>query len=97
MADLQPFRRSMLLTHDKWHFHHPSYSANDIERSDAVLVLRGRAEVDKLNDLAAKNGGTADINAMQDYGFMYNRNLADLDGHVWEMMWMDMSAMPPSE
>ena len=24
---------------------------------------------------------------------MYNRNLADTDGHVWEMMWMDMAAM----
>lgn len=26
-------------------------------------------------------------------GFMYNRNLADLDGHVWEMMWMNPKAM----
>ena len=27
---------------------------------------------------------------------MYNRNLADLDGHVWEMMWMDPSAISRS-
>jgi predicted lactoylglutathione lyase len=25
---------------------------------------------------------------------MYNRNLADLDGHVWETFWMDASAIP---
>ncbi|MEZ6151939.1 MAG: hypothetical protein R3C09_17685 [Pirellulaceae bacterium] len=94
----QPFRRSMLLTHDKWR----SFTSRPIPpmtSSEMMLCLscEGRAEVDKLNDLAAKHGGTADINAMQDYGFMYNRNLANLDGHVWEMMWMDMSAMPPSE
>jgi uncharacterized protein len=47
-----------------------------------------------MNELAAANGGTADINPKQDLGFMYNRNLADPDGHVWEAMWMDMSAVP---
>jgi predicted lactoylglutathione lyase len=26
--------------------------------------------------------------------FMYNRNLADPDGHVWEAMWMDLTAIP---
>ena len=46
-----------------------------------------------MNKAAADNGGTADINPVQDMGFMYNRNLADPDGHVWEMMWMDMAAM----
>jgi uncharacterized protein len=58
-----------------------------------ALSCDDRAAVDDLNELAAKHGGTADINPMQDLGFMYNRNLADLDGHVWEMFWMDISAM----
>jgi predicted lactoylglutathione lyase len=31
---------------------------------------------------------------MQDLGFMYNRNLADPDGHIWEAVFADMSAMP---
>ena len=48
-----------------------------------------RAAVDAMNKAAAKHGGTADINARQDYGFMYNRSLADPDGHIWEAMWMD--------
>lgn len=50
-----------------------------------------------LNDLATKHGGTADINPVQDLGFMYSRDLTDLDGHVWGMFWMDMPAMPASE
>lgn len=49
-----------------------------------------------MNKAAAENGGTADINPPQDLGFMYNRNLADPDGHVWEAMWMDLSAFPSS-
>src|SRR5690606_10417474 len=50
--------------------------------------------VDAMNEAAAHNGSTADINPRQDLGFMYNRNLADPDGHLWEAMWMDVSAMP---
>ncbi len=84
----------MLLTHDKW----KTFTSRPIPpttSSEVMLCLScdSRDAVDKLNDIALKNGGTADINPMQDHGFMYNRNLADLDGHVWEMMWMDPSAM----
>ncbi len=28
----------------------------------------------------------------QDYGFMYGRSFEDPDGHIWEVMWMDMAA-----
>jgi uncharacterized protein len=85
----------MLLTHDKWR----TFTSRPIppnSSSEVMLALScdDRAAVDKLNELAAKHGGTADINPKQDLGFMYNRNLADLDGHVWEMFWMDMSALP---
>lgn len=85
----------MLLTHEKWRTF-TSRPIPPISSSEVMLALTcdDRAAVDKLNELAAKHGGTADINPKQDLGFMYNRNLADLDGHVWEMMWMDMSAMP---
>jgi uncharacterized protein len=85
----------MLLTHDKWR----TFTNRPIppkSSSEVMLALScdDRVEVDKLNELAAKHGGTADINPKQDLGFMYNRNLADLDGHVWEMFYMDMSAAP---
>lgn len=85
----------MLLTHDKWR----TFTSRPIpptSSSEVMLAISctSRDEVDAMNKEASENGGTADINPVQDLGFMYNRNLADPDGHVWEAMWMDMSAMP---
>ena len=34
------------------------------------------------------------VNPRQDLGFMYSRSLADLDGHIWEPMWMNAEATP---
>jgi uncharacterized protein len=48
-----------------------------------------------MNNTAAANGGTADINPSQDLGFLYNRNRADPGGHVWEALSMDPAAFPP--
>ena len=88
---------AMLLTHDKWRTFtdRPIPPASSSEVMLAVSCA-SRDEVDAMNKAASENGGTADINPIQDLGFMYNRNLADPDGHVWEAMWMDMSAMPSS-
>ena len=85
----------MLLTHDKWrHFTTRPIAASGSNEVMIALSCASRAEVDAMNEAAAKNGGAADVNPAQDHGFMYNRNLADPDGHVFEAMWMDMSAMP---
>lgn len=83
----------MLLTHDKWR----TFTDRPIPPSTSSEVLLAIscdniATVDTMQDAAAAHGGTADINAKQDYGWMYNRSLADPDGHVWECMWMDMAA-----
>ena len=88
----------MLLTHDKWR----TFTSRPIPPSTASEVLLAislddRAAVDAMVEAAGRHGGTADINPKQDLGFMYNRNLADPDGHVWEAMWMDMSAIPSRE
>ena len=88
----------MLLTHDKWR----TFTSRPIppRTSSEVLLalsLESREAVDAMNEAAAAHGGTADINPTQDLGFMYNRNLADPDGHVWEAFWMDMSAVPPAD
>ncbi|GAB3275322.1 VOC family protein [Parahaliea aestuarii] len=84
----------MLLTHAKWR----TFTDRPIPPTTASEVMLAiscdnREAVDSMNEAAAANGGTADINPIQDLGFMYNRNLADPDGHVWEAMWMDMSAL----
>lgn len=85
----------MLLTHDKWRQFTdrpiPPTSASEVM---LAVTLDSREAVDGLNAAAGKHGGTADINPPQDHGFMYSRALADPDGHVWEVFWMDMSAMP---
>ncbi len=62
-----------------------------------ALSCDGRDAVDAMAETAAKQGGAADINPVQDLGFMYSRSLADPDGHVWEPMWMDPAAIPPGD
>ncbi len=85
----------MLLTHEKWKtFTNRSIPPSTASEVMLALSCDSRDEVDAMNNAATANGGTADINPKQDLGFMYNRNLADPDGHVWEAMWMDMSAIP---
>lgn len=85
----------MLLTHAKWR----QFTSRPIPpktSSEVMLAVScdSREAVDKMNKTAAANGGTADINPVQALGFMYNRCLADPDGHVWEAVWMDPSAIP---
>jgi uncharacterized protein len=87
----------MLLTHAKWR----TFTSRPIApatSSEVMLALScdSRDAVDSMNKAAAANWGRADINPAQDLGFMYNRNLADPDGHVWEAMWMDPAAIPSS-
>lgn len=58
----------------------------------ALLCLSAgsREAVDALVDRAVLAGGT-DVRR-EDHGVMYGRSYADLDGHVWEVMWMDPRA-----
>ena len=69
----------------------------DAKQSTEVLVClscESRAEVDALVQKALAAGGSAP-NPPQDHGFMYGHGFEDLDGHVWELMWMDPDAAPP--
>lgn len=81
---------TMLLTHEKWREFttRPIPEANSSEVMLA-LSLDSRDEVNTITDAAGRNGGTADINPLQDHGFMFSRSFTDLDGHLWETMWMD--------
>lgn len=85
---------AMLHTHDSWR----RFTQRPIPPASASEVLLAlscddTAQVDAMNEAAAANGGTADVNPKQDLGFMYNRPLADPDGHVWEAFWMDAAAL----
>lgn len=88
----------MLLTRGKW----KSFTTRSIPPSTSsevslALSMDNKEAVDAINEAAAAHGGTADINPVQDLSFMYGRDLADPDGHVWGPFWMDPAAVPPSE
>jgi predicted lactoylglutathione lyase len=57
------------------------------------LSIDSREAVDAIVAKAEAAGGVADPLDLQDYGVMYGRSFDDLDGHVFEPMWMDVDAM----
>ncbi len=84
----------MLLTHAKWR----TFTSRPIPPATASEVMLcvscdSHAAVDVMCAAAAANGGAADVNAVQDLGFMFSRSLADPDGHVWEALWMNPAAL----
>ena len=84
----------MLLTHDKFSQFTPRPIADANTASEVLLCLSAdsRETVDAAVQRAVNAGGTADPSAKQDYGVMYGRSVADPDGHIWEIMWMDSAA-----
>lgn len=84
----------MLITHDKFRQFTPKNIADAHTVSEVLVCVSAsdKREVDQLVSKAASAGGKADPSAVQDYGFMYGRSFEDLDGHIWEVMWMDMEA-----
>jgi predicted lactoylglutathione lyase len=84
----------MLLTHEKWR----SFTTRPIPaKTESEVGLNiscdSRAQVDAMNQVAADLGGIADINPIEDMAFMYGRDFADPDGHVWGAKWFDLSGM----
>ena len=72
----------------------PIVDAHASTEALVCLSCESRAEVDDLVAKAIAAGGRAP-RAPQDHGFMYGHGFEDLDGHVWELMWMDPAAAPP--
>lgn len=69
---------------------------SDAKKATEVLIalsVDSRAQVDEVVAKAVAAGATTP-NAPMDHGFMYQHGFADLDGHQWEVFWMDMSAAP---
>ncbi|MCA6125958.1 lactoylglutathione lyase [Bradyrhizobium sp. WSM 1704] len=89
----------MLLTHDKFRQFTPKTIADAKTTSEVLICLSAdsREAVDETVNKAKGAGGTADPAAKQDYGFMYGRSFEDLDGHIWEVMWMDVEAFTKAQ
>ncbi|HMW22996.1 MAG TPA: glyoxalase/bleomycin resistance/extradiol dioxygenase family protein [Burkholderiaceae bacterium] len=68
----------------------------DATQSTEVLIALScdsAAEVDELVARAVVAGATTPVER-KDHGFMVQHGFADLDGHQWEVFWMDLAAAP---
>lgn len=84
----------MLLTEAKFK-EFTSKEICDATKSTEVLVclsVESRARVDEMVRKAVSAGGTT-YNEPQDHGFMYGHGFQDLDGHIWELVYMEPSAI----
>ncbi|MEH1833804.1 MAG: VOC family protein [Nostoc sp.] len=84
----------MLLTHEKFKTFTPK-EISDATKSTEVLVClssQSREKVDEMVRKAVTAGGTT-YNEPQDHGFMYGHGFSDLDGHIWEIISMEPSAI----
>jgi uncharacterized protein len=70
----------------------PLADAAETTALTACVSAADRDEVDALAEAAARAGATP-AKDPQDYGFMYQRSVHDLDGHLWEIAWMDPIAV----
>ncbi|MGP0224387.1 MULTISPECIES: VOC family protein [unclassified Paenarthrobacter] len=84
---------TMLLTHAKFSEFTKQPIADTQASTAAILALSAdsREAVDELATKALEAGGSETYDA-QDLGFMYSRAFRDLDGHHWEVLWMDETA-----
>ena len=84
----------MLLRRDRFAEFVTKPLANSDEKTGLTVCVsaESRAEVDSLADAAGAAGAGAAKGA-RDYGFMYQRSFHDLDGHLWEIAWMDPVAV----
>ncbi|MEN3291058.1 MAG: uncharacterized protein V7642_311 [Burkholderiales bacterium] len=84
----------MLLTEAKFKTFTPKEIC-DARKSTEVLVclsLESREQVDEMVRKAVAAGGST-YNEPQDHGFMYGHGFQDLDGHIWELVYMEPSAI----
>lgn len=83
----------MLLSHDFYRTFTSKEIADTKKVSAALICLSrdSRADVDAITEQALAAGGRETRDA-QDMGFMYGRAFDDLDGHTFEVMFMDMEA-----
>ncbi len=85
---------TMLLTHAKFRQFTKKEIADSTRTTEVLTAISAdsRAKVDEIVGAALKAGGTEAREPM-DYGFMYGRSFNDLDGHIWEVMYMEPSAI----
>jgi hypothetical protein len=84
----------MLLTEAKFKTFTPKEICDATKCTEVLVCLtsESREKVDEMVRKAVAAGGTT-YNEPQDYGFMYGHGFQDLDGHIWEIIYMEPSAI----
>ncbi|MGW2720769.1 VOC family protein [Streptomyces sp. NPDC001492] len=85
---------TMLLSRQRYADFTKKEIADSTKTSEVLICLsaESREKVDELVGRAVAAGGTANDD-VQDHGYMYGRSFDDLDGHSWEVVWMDPAAV----
>ncbi|KAI9847321.1 MAG: hypothetical protein M1837_002908 [Sclerophora amabilis] len=87
----------MLIKPDRFRdFCPPAKSVADPKTTTEILMALSadrREEVDEMVEKATRAGGKADPSKITQMEGMYGRSFEDLDGHVWEIVWVDVEAM----
>ena len=83
----------MLLVKDRFADFTKKQLADPRTHTEAILALsaESREDVDQLVVRALSAGGSP-ANDPMELGFMYGRSFEDPDGHIWEVVWMDVEA-----
>jgi uncharacterized protein len=87
----------MLLTENKFKTFTPKQIC-DVTKSTEVLVCLSSASRDEVNEMVRKAVAAVGTTYKEpeDHGFMYGHGFQDLDGHIWELAFMEPSAIKPS-
>jgi predicted lactoylglutathione lyase len=85
----------MLLVEDRFKDFTKKELADARAETETILALsaESREEVDELADKALEVGGSPASDPIEMEDFMYSRSFQDPDGHQWEVVWMDPSAV----
>lgn len=85
---------AMLLTEAKFKTFTPKQIC-DAKKSTEVLIALSCENREKVDELVAKAlaAGGSSYKEPKDHGFMYEHGFEDPDGHIWELFYMDPSAI----
>jgi uncharacterized protein len=87
----------MLLTESKFKTFTPKRICDAAKYTEVLvcLLLGSKNEVNEMVRKAVAAGGTT-YKEPEDHGFMYGHGFQDLDGHIWEVVFMEPSATKPA-
>jgi predicted lactoylglutathione lyase len=82
---------AMLITEPFFKTFIPNKEIADTAKTKETLIALSTDSKQQVNEMADKAiaAGGKNFREPEDHGFMYTRSFEDLDGHVWEIFWMD--------